>query len=74
MYPGGSPSVNKATVSKPPVTQPAKYHQGAVSNLQVASLIYLGLILLGFELIVNLIAQVIVRRVARKQGLAAATI
>jgi phosphate transport system permease protein len=52
----------------------AAEYQGAVSNLQVASLIYLGLILLGFELIVNLIAQVIVRRVARKQGLVAATI
>ena len=47
----------------------AAEYQGAVSNLQVASLIYLALILLVFSLIVNIVAQVIVRRVARKQGL-----
>jgi phosphate transport system permease protein len=52
----------------------AAEYQGATSNLEVASLIYLGLILLGFELIVNLLAQLIVRRVARKQGLTGATI
>ena len=32
MYPGGTPSVNMATVSNPPVTAPAKYHHGAVWN------------------------------------------
>jgi phosphate transport system permease protein len=48
----------------------AAEYQGAASNLQVASLIYLGLILLIFSLIVNLLAQWIVRTVARRQGLA----
>jgi phosphate transport system permease protein len=51
----------------------AASYQGATSNLQIASLIYLGLILLVFSLLVNLAAQVIVRRVARKQGLGART-
>ncbi len=48
----------------------AAQYQGATSNLEVSSLIYLALILLVFSLIVNVVAQVIVRRVARKQGLA----
>jgi phosphate transport system permease protein len=47
----------------------ATEYQGAVSNLQVASLIYLALILLVFSLLVNVVAQLIVRRVARTQGL-----
>ena len=49
----------------------AASYQGATTNLQIASLIYLGLILLIFSLLVNIAAQVIVRRVARKQGLGA---
>jgi len=48
----------------------AAEYQGATSNLEVASLIYLGLILLVFSLLVNLLAQWIVRTVARRQGLA----
>jgi phosphate transport system permease protein len=46
----------------------AASYQGAQSNIQVASLVYLALILLIFSLIVNITAQLIVRRVARKQG------
>jgi phosphate transport system permease protein len=48
----------------------AAQYQGATTNLEISSLIYLGLILLVFELLVNLLAQWIVRRVARRQGLA----
>jgi phosphate transport system permease protein len=47
----------------------AANYQGATTRLQTASLIYLGLILLVFSLLVNVTAQVIVRRSARKQGL-----
>jgi phosphate transport system permease protein len=47
----------------------AESYQGATSNLQVASLVYLALILLVFSLLMNVAAQVIVRRVARRQGL-----
>jgi phosphate transport system permease protein len=46
----------------------AASYQGAQSNLQVAALVYLALILLIFSLIVNVLAQWIVRRVARRQG------
>jgi len=46
----------------------AAEYQGATSNLEVASLIYLGLILLVLSLVANLTAQWIVRRVARKHG------
>lgn len=49
----------------------AASYQGATTNLQIASLIYLGLILLVFSLFVNFLAQVVVRRVARKQGFGA---
>jgi phosphate transport system permease protein len=49
----------------------AASYQGATSKLQVASLIYLALILLVFSLLMNLTAQWIVRRVARRQGLGA---
>jgi phosphate transport system permease protein len=49
----------------------AAEYQGATSDLQQSSLIYLALILLVFSLLVNLLAQWIVRRVARRQGLAA---
>ena len=42
----------------------AAQYQGADSNLQIASIVYLAAILLVFSLIVNLIAQWIVRRFA----------
>jgi phosphate transport system permease protein len=44
-------------------------YQGASSGLELSSLIYLALILLVFSVLVNLLAQVIVRRVKRRQGL-----
>jgi phosphate transport system permease protein len=47
----------------------AASYQGAQSNIQIASLIYLGLILLVFSLLMNLSAQAIVRRAARQQGI-----
>jgi phosphate transport system permease protein len=40
----------------------------AASNIEKASLVYLGLILLVLSLIVNLLAQAIVRRSARRLG------
>ncbi len=46
----------------------AASYQGAQNNIQVASLIYLGLILLVFSLVMNVSAQVLVRRAARSQG------
>ena len=42
----------------------AGQYQGADTALQVASLVYLAVILLVFSLIANLAAQLIVRRVA----------
>jgi phosphate transport system permease protein len=47
----------------------AESYQGSSTKLQTASLIYLGAILLVFSLIVNLLAQWIVRRSARKHGI-----
>jgi phosphate transport system permease protein len=47
----------------------AESYQGGTTRLQVSSLIYLGLILLVFSLLMNVGAQWIVRRVARRQGL-----
>ena len=44
--------------------------QGASSGLETSSLIYCALILLVFSILVNLLAQWIVRRTARRQGLA----
>ncbi|MDE3189426.1 MAG: phosphate ABC transporter permease subunit PstC [Acidobacteriota bacterium] len=46
----------------------AAEYQGATSNLDVASLIYLGLILLVLSLGANIAAQWIVRGVARRHG------
>ena len=46
----------------------AESYQGGTTKLQVSSLIYLGLILLVFSLLMNVGAQWIVRRVARRQG------
>jgi phosphate transport system permease protein len=51
--------------------QIAANYQGASSGLETSSLIYLGLILLVFSIIVNLVAQFIVRRSARRLGQAA---
>ncbi|HZD88388.1 MAG TPA: phosphate ABC transporter permease subunit PstC [Gaiellaceae bacterium] len=45
-------------------------YQGATTKLEISSLFYLGVILLVFSLVVNLLAQWIVRRVSRRQGLA----
>jgi phosphate transport system permease protein len=42
----------------------ASQYQGAVSNIQIASLFYLGVILLAMSLVTNFAAQVIVRRYA----------
>ena len=47
----------------------AASYQGAQDKAQVASLVYLALILLVFSLVMSVSAQVIVRRVARRQGL-----
>jgi phosphate transport system permease protein len=44
--------------------------QGASSGLETSSLIYLALILLVFSIVVNLLAQYIVRRTARRLGTA----
>jgi phosphate transport system permease protein len=46
----------------------AASYQGATTKLQVGSLVYLALILLVFSLLMNVAAQWIVRRVARRQG------
>jgi len=47
----------------------AASYQGSSTNLQTASLVYLGLILLVFSLLANISAQLIVRRVARRHGI-----
>lgn len=44
--------------------------QGASSPLEQSSLFYLAVILLVFSLAVNLLAQTIIRRAARRQGIA----
>jgi phosphate transport system permease protein len=44
----------------------ASQFQGAASGLQIASLAYLAVILLVFSLVANLLAQLIVRRVAAR--------
>src|SRR4029079_7572653 len=46
----------------------AASYQGAEDKAQVSSLVYLGLILLVFSLVMNVSAQLIVRRVVRRQG------
>ena len=42
--------------------------QGAASNLQIAALFYLALILLVLSVMFNMVALVIIRRVERKRG------
>ncbi|MFL5960346.1 MAG: phosphate ABC transporter permease subunit PstC [Gaiellaceae bacterium] len=49
--------------------QIALNYQGASSGLELSSLVYLALILLVFSVFVNLLAQLIVRRAARRHGL-----
>jgi phosphate transport system permease protein len=44
-------------------------YASAQTNLEISSLFYLAVMLLLFSLVVNLVAQLIVRRVARRQGL-----
>lgn len=46
----------------------ANQYQGAVTNLQVSSLIYLGLILLTITFVANFLAQRVVRRFAFQAG------
>jgi phosphate transport system permease protein len=46
----------------------AEQYQGAVSNLQIASLVYLAAILLVISLLVNLAAQFIVRRFSHEHA------
>jgi phosphate transport system permease protein len=45
-------------------------YQSSTSKFETSSLFYLGALLLVFSLVVNVVARVIVRRVARRQGLA----
>jgi phosphate transport system permease protein len=45
----------------------ASLYQGATTELQISSLVYLAVILLAFSLVVNLLARVIVTRVAARQ-------
>jgi phosphate transport system permease protein len=52
-----------------PAAKIANEFTNATTKLEVSSLFYLALILLVFSLCVNTLAQVIVRRVARRQGL-----
>ena len=51
-------------------SQIAQNYAGLSTPLATSSLLYLGLILLVFCILVNLLAQFIVRRAARRQGLA----
>ena len=51
-------------------SQMAQNYAGLQTALATSSLLYLGLILLVFSILVNLLAQFIVRRAARRQGLA----
>jgi phosphate transport system permease protein len=54
-----------------PAAKIANEFVNATTSLEKSSLFYLALILLVFSLVVNTFAQIIVRRVARRQGLAA---
>ena len=68
---GGSPTIqwNLFSTSDSLASKIASTYQGAVTNLQLSSLIYLGLILLVLSLAANITAQYIVRSVARKHGI-----
>jgi phosphate transport system permease protein len=54
-----------------PAAKIANEFTNATTSSEISSLFYLALILLVFSLVVNTFAQIIVRRVARRQGLAA---
>jgi phosphate transport system permease protein len=67
---GGSPTIqwNLFSTGDTLASKIAATYQGAVTKLQLSSLIELGLVLLVLSLIANLTAQWIVRQVARKHG------
>src|SRR6266536_4356122 len=63
-------SVNFFNPGNTLASQMAQNYAGLQTALATSSLLYLGLILLVFSILVNLFAQFIVRRAARRQGLA----
>ena len=63
-------SVNLFNPGNTLASQMAQNYAGLQTALATSSLLYLGLILLVFSILVNLFAQFIVRRAARRQGLA----
>jgi len=63
-------SVNFFNPGNTLASQMAQNYAGLSTALATSSLLYLGLILLVFSILVNLFAQFIVRRAARRQGLA----
>ena len=63
-------SVNLFSPGNTLASQMAQNYAGLSTALATSSLLYLGLILLVFSILVNLLAQFIVRRAARRQGLA----
>jgi phosphate transport system permease protein len=63
-------SVNFFNPGNTLASQMAQNYAGLQTALATSSLLYLGLILLVFSILVNLLAQFIVRRAARRQGLA----
>ena len=62
-------SVNLFSPGNTLASQMAQNYAGLSTALATSSLLYLGLILLVFSILVNLLAQFIVRRAARRQGL-----
>lgn len=67
---GGGPSIsaNLFQSGNTLAASIAAEFQGAETSLQLASLFYLAVILLGFSLVVNFTAQLIIRRAARRIG------
>jgi phosphate transport system permease protein len=63
-------SVNLFNPGNTLAAQMAQNYNGLQTPLGTSSLMYLGLILLVFSILVNLLAQFVVRRAARRQGLA----
>ncbi len=63
-------SVNFFSPGNTLASQMAQNYAGLQTALATSSLLYLGLILLVFSILVNLFAQFIVQRAARRQGLA----
>jgi phosphate transport system permease protein len=62
-------SVNLFNPGNTLASQIAQNYAGLPTAVALSSLIYLALILLVFSIVVNLLAQFIVRRAARRQGL-----